>query len=332
MDSDRFRWLATCAILFAIPIAWAGWVSVGSATTVAGTSVSSFELVLDGRHVPATIPSASGVMHVGTFTASVPFCASGTMVDLAFEGSVAVRRSYTCGDGTGSMSMRVTRPAFEHFTGGDGSWQILGGTGQYASLRGKGTYTSVHLGGDPADWGTVTFRSTSSGIADLDADAPQIVVARSSATKLRRPVGVYLVRLSFSARDNVEGNVASYQVTIKAGATDLAFQTRRHRGRNGVPDAAGPAAERIAAHPNRHHRIRPARQRTEARTVAHASAVAARSNRKETPAKRGKPTRGLEPRTPSLRVIAGTGSGVALGSTKWPFCRDFWARKSPAQT
>lgn len=171
MDSNRFRWLATCAIFFAIPIpiAWAGWVSVGSATTVAGASVTSFELVLDGRHVPATIPSGSGVMHEGTFTAAAPFCTSGTMVDLKFEGSAAVQRSYTCGDGTGSMSMRVTTPALEHMTGGDGRWQIAGGTGSYASLRGKGTWTSVRLGGDPEDFATVTFRSTSNGIVDRAA-------------------------------------------------------------------------------------------------------------------------------------------------------------------
>lgn len=226
MDSNRLRWLATCAIFFAIPIhvAWAGWVSVGTATTVAGASATSFELVLDGRHVPATIPSESGVMHAGTFTAVAPFCTSGTMVDLKFEGSAAVRRSYTCDDGTGSMNMRVTIPAAEHSTGGSGSWQIFGGTGRYASLRGKGTWTSVHLGGDPERFATVTFRSTSTGIADLDADAPQIVVSRSSATRLRRPVGDYLVRLGFSARDNVEENVASYQVVVTAGGTQLAFR------------------------------------------------------------------------------------------------------------
>ena len=69
-----------------------GLVCLGvGATTVAGAP-GSFELVFDARHVPATIPSNSGVMHVGTFTASPPFCASGTVTDLAFEGSRAVRK------------------------------------------------------------------------------------------------------------------------------------------------------------------------------------------------------------------------------------------------
>lgn len=224
MYRGRLGWLATCAILPVIAIAGVGLASVSGASTVAGASVSSFEFVFDGRHVPATIPSESGVMHVGTFTASAPFCASGTVVDLEFQGPPAVLRAYTCDDGTGSMIVRSTTPRFEHDTGGSGRWAILDGTGQYASLRGKGDWTSARLGGDPTDFGTITFRSTSRGIADLDADAPQIVVTRSSATRLRRPVGVYLVRLGFSARDNVEGNVASYRVTIKAGAYDLAFR------------------------------------------------------------------------------------------------------------
>ena len=219
MYRDRFKWFSICAMLPVIAIAGAGVVSVSGATTLAGASVSSFQFVFDGRHIPAPITSAHSVTHVGTFTASVPFCASGTVVDLELE-EVAVERSYTCGDGTGSMNVRSTTPHLEHATGGSGRWVILGGTGQYGSLRGKGTWTSVPLdGGDPS-----AFRSTASGIADLDADAPQIVISRSTATRLRRPVGVYLLRLGFSARDNVDANVATYQVTIKAGATDLAFR------------------------------------------------------------------------------------------------------------
>ena len=221
MYRNRFKWLSICAVLPAVILS-AGLVSASGATRAA--SVSSFGFAFEGRHVPATIPSESGVMHVGTFTASAPFCASGTVVDLEFYGPGAVQRSYTCGDETGSISMRSSTPRFEHVTGGRGTWEILGGTGQYASLRGKGTWTSVHLGGDPDDWGTITFRSTATGIADLDADAPQIIVSRASATSLRQPVGVYLVRLVFSARDNVAANVSSYQVTIKAGASDLAFR------------------------------------------------------------------------------------------------------------
>lgn len=224
MFRDRFKWLAICAILPAI-IASACLVSVSGATTAAGASVSSFQFVFDGRHVPVTTPGVLSLTHIGTFTASAPFCASGTVADLEHLSTASLRRSYICGDGTGSMTVaHFGNIAAEHVNGASGNWVILSGTGQYASLRGRGQRTSTYLGGDPDDWETITFRSTASGIADLDADAPQIVVSRASATRLPRPVGVYLVRLGFSARDNVEGNVASYQVTIKAGATDLAFR------------------------------------------------------------------------------------------------------------
>ncbi len=39
-----------------------------------------------------------------------------------------------------------------------------------------------------------------------------------TATKLRRPTGAYMIRIAFSARDNVAGNVVSYRVTATAGA------------------------------------------------------------------------------------------------------------------
>ncbi len=201
-----------------------GGTASGASGAVGGSalSVRSFEFVLDAHHVPATIPSDIGVMHVGTFTASAPFCASGTAIDLKFEDSAAVHRSYTCGDGTGSMTVRSTTPRFEHTSGGSGRWGILGGTGQYASLGGKGVWTSIPGRGEAADIGA--FRSTSSGIAELDAEAPQIAVSRSTATRLRRPVGAYQVRLGFSARDNIEKSVAVYDVTIRAGSTDLALK------------------------------------------------------------------------------------------------------------
>ena len=224
MFRDRFKWLVICAILPAI-IASACLVSVSGATTAAGASVSSFQFVFDGRHVSVTTPGVLGLTHIGTFTASAPFCASGTVADLEHLSPDSLRRSYICDDGTGSMTVaHFGKLEAEHVNGASGNWVIVSGTGQYVSLRGKGQRTSTYLGGDPDDWETITFRSTASGIADLDADAPQIVVSRASATKLRRPVGVYLVRLGFSARDNVNENVASYQVTIKAGATDLAFR------------------------------------------------------------------------------------------------------------
>jgi hypothetical protein len=198
-------------------------VAVAGVVTVAGAPPpSSFQFSFDGRHVPATFPTNSGVMHVGTFTASAPFCTAGTVVDVAFDGSAAVRRSYTCADGSGSALVRSTIPSLEHMTGGRGSWSVLEGTGRYASLRGKGTWESVHLSGDPADFASVTFRSTSTGIADLDAVPPELVSSRASATKLRRPRGAYTVRANLSVRDNVDGNAISYRVVVSSAGVELA--------------------------------------------------------------------------------------------------------------
>jgi hypothetical protein len=211
-------------LLLLLPVL--GCALVAGVTMVAGAPTSAFELVFEGRHVPSTIPTSSGVMHVGTFTASAPFCASGTVVDLEFIGST-VRRSYICADGSGSMTMRVTVPSLEHVTGLGGAWTILGGTGKYETLRGKGRYSSLHTGGDQADFASITFRATSTGIADLDAEGPQVVIASARATKLRRPAGMYSVTLKFSARDNVAANLVSYTLAVRAGDADLAFRSGR---------------------------------------------------------------------------------------------------------
>ena len=213
--------LARQLLLLLLPVL--GCALAAEVTMVAGAPTSAFELVFEGRHVPSTIPSTSGVMHVGTFVGSTPFCSAGTVVDLEFIGSTALARSYTCADGSGSMTMRVTMPVLEHVTGAGGAWTILRGTGKYVSLRGKGRYSSVQTGGDQADFASVTFRSTSTGIADLDADAPRIAIASARATKL--PAGTYLVSLRFSARDNVAANVVAYQLALRAGSADLAFRS-----------------------------------------------------------------------------------------------------------
>jgi len=98
-----------------------GCVLFAGVTMVAGAPTSAFELVFDGRHVPATIPTLSGVMHVGAFAGSAPFCASATVEDTEFKGSNAVIRSYTCSDRSGSMTMRVT--PFESADEITGSWK-----------------------------------------------------------------------------------------------------------------------------------------------------------------------------------------------------------------
>ena len=177
----------------------------------AGASPGQFELVFDGHHGP---PMDTSYRHEGTFTSSPPFCPSGTMADVAHYGENADRVS-TCDDGSGTITLRVTALPAEHAVNGTGLWRITGGTGAYAALRGKGTWTTVPIGGE-----TARFISTSRGIADLDDQPPAITITRATAAKLRRPKGVYLIRLVFSAPDNVEGNTVSYRVELSAGKKD----------------------------------------------------------------------------------------------------------------
>ena len=120
------------------------------------------------------------------------------------------------------MTMRSTIPLEEHTTGGSGSWAILEGTGRYATLRGNGRYTSSFLGGDPTNFATVRFQSRSTGVVDLDSEAPRLLISLANATKLPGPANAYAVRVSFSARDNVPGNSVAYRLGVSTGYLSLA--------------------------------------------------------------------------------------------------------------
>jgi hypothetical protein len=177
-------------------------------TAVAGAGTTAFELVFHGSH-PAAV-------HEGPFTASAPFCAEGYAADRppqGFSPPGVVIREHTCGDGSGIIAMRITDPPKEHVPGGNGTWKILEGSGRYARLRGHGTWTSS--GGDH-------FRSVLTGIADFDTAAPTVVMSRATARKLPRPRGAYVLRTSFAARDDIEGNAVSYRVTVSARGVVLA--------------------------------------------------------------------------------------------------------------
>jgi hypothetical protein len=175
----------------------------------AGAAPTQFQLVFDGHH---GVPMGAGFRHEGPFTASPPFCSAGTVVDLQHQGAGTAIRLNTCADGSGSATMRVTNYMAEHIEGGTGTWRILEGTGTYATLRGKGTWTTVPIGGEDD-----RFRTTLTGIADLDDVAPAVDVSRVSAVALRRPRGAYLVTVAFSAPDNVDGNQVAYDVVASAG-------------------------------------------------------------------------------------------------------------------
>jgi hypothetical protein len=211
------RLTATCLALCA-----------GVASALVGSAFaapSAFRLSFDGRHTPATFPTQFGLKHEGPFTATGPFCTSGNAVDLRHETRpLAAVRRFTCANGD-SITLRVVDFPSEHELGAHGDWKIIDGSGQYATLRGKGTWTSVSVSGDQADPATVTFRTTSEGIADFDAVAPAITISQASLRKLGGTPRTFLLRVAFSARDDVAENAVSYKLTIRAGSQLLATRT-----------------------------------------------------------------------------------------------------------
>jgi hypothetical protein len=165
---------------------------------------ASFQLVFDGKH-------QANLLHEGTFTTSSSSCPTGTAEDVSIdETTLTAVRQFTC-DAGGGFTAKVGPLPAEH--GGSGSWQIVAGNGSLADLRGKGTFTSVRLSGDPSDPETITFRSTWTGVADLDASPPTTGVKHWHAKRLKRPKGAYKVTLGLSLTDNGGGPV-SYELEI----------------------------------------------------------------------------------------------------------------------
>jgi hypothetical protein len=176
-----------------------------AATGGAQTAAAPFHLVFDGQHTPA-------LTHAGTFTTSVPYCTSGTAADISTDPNTqSALRKFTCGDSAGDFTARVSPLPSEHR--GSGSWQIVEGSGPLANLRGKGTWTSVRLSGTSDDPFSITFRSTWDGFADFDVAPPTIAVTSSSARKLLRPKGLYLLRIAITLSDT-GGNPVAYTLQV----------------------------------------------------------------------------------------------------------------------
>ena len=207
--------LLSCAAVFAALASTAG----------AGTAPPTFQLVFDGAHNAV-------LLHQGTFTTSLSACSSGSAEDVSVDSATdtALRR-FRCATGS-DFTARISPLPAEH--GGSGSWQIVAGSGALAALRGKGTFSSTRLTGRADDPATITFRSTWSGVADFDVDAPTIVVSSSSVKKLKRPRGSYSVRLAlmFSGDDSVSyvlqvvdpqrpGNAFAYKLGQTANGSAL---------------------------------------------------------------------------------------------------------------
>ena len=217
---------------FVVAIAAGVVLSTGGASAAAP---ASFQLVFDGEH-------NASLLHEGTFTTSYAPCPSGTAADVSIdEATLTALRQFTC-DAGGGFTAKVGPLPQEH--GGSGSWQIVAGSGPLADLRGKGTFTSVRLTGDPNDPSTITFRSTWTGVADLDATPPTVSVTHWHAKKLARPKRTYKIRLGLSIPDNGGGAVSyalqlvdprrpSNAIVFKTGNTATGSVTRSFRIRVG---------------------------------------------------------------------------------------------------
>jgi hypothetical protein len=183
---------------------------VAALTSAAGATPTQFHLTVVGRIGQAFVATP---LHEGTFSASAPFCSSGSAIDL-WASATRPKVSYrmlTCDDGSGALTVRLVGTAAEHTPGRTGIWQVIEGTGSYAELRGMGTLTGVRLGDDAAQPETLRFRTEWKGLIDFDVVAPPIVVLRSSSSE--RPDGSYVVNVAFTAADDIDGNRVSYRVT-----------------------------------------------------------------------------------------------------------------------
>jgi hypothetical protein len=225
MKTRSFNWVLL------VGIALAGVVAASTvAASAARSTASPFELVFTGSYEPfpecAALPSSDPDLMcfdmqpaTGTFTSGAPFCGSGTAETAEPSGPfVHLIRRYTCADGSGSVTVRISRLDAEFTTGSSGEWEITEGSGQYEGLHGKGTYSGELLGGNPADLrAPITFRTRALGFAAVDTAQPSIAITSASATKLRRPAGAYLIRVAFSLRDDVEGLPVVYELKVTEG-------------------------------------------------------------------------------------------------------------------
>jgi hypothetical protein len=215
------RWVA------ALALGLAGLIGVGavtvSASPVARTAASAFELILDGKlaGTPGEITSQ------GTFRSQAPFCATGTFVDEAPIPNLSGKRRFTCDDGTGTLTVSIAqREYFPPFCAASGgarpsvctTWRILDGTGSYGGLRGYGSLRAELL----SDEGFAIWRSTLEGVIDRDAVAPTVTLSKAAATKLRRPAGAYSIKVALALRDDVAGNPVSYRLRVTARGAELA--------------------------------------------------------------------------------------------------------------
>lgn len=179
--------------------------TIGTLSAVASSAEGpSFELVVSGHHevVPQSLAFPFGIRHVGTFTATPPFCSSGTFHDLTNDllNSMTDYRLYTCDDGSGTLTT-VQEDWFEHKPPWGDVWQIDSGTGRYEGLHGRGVFRGELLSGDNDDPLTVFYRSTFTGHVDYDRAGPTVTIRQTRVTKLHRVSRGYVIAFSVTFKD-----------------------------------------------------------------------------------------------------------------------------------
>jgi hypothetical protein len=234
-----FSWTTLVGIALAGVVAATALAGSTALASDAGSAASPFELVFTGRYEPypeCEVNPSDMCFDMkpapGTFTAGAPFCDSGTTEDVGYTtheylGLGHVRR-YTCADGSGSLALSISKPWAEYITGSTGEWAIIEGSGRYEGMHGKGSYTGELLSGPPlwcgcpADVSTpIVFRTRAQGVAVVDAGPPSLAFTSATATKLRRPAGEYLIRVSFALRDDVDGLPLAYRLDATEGPQRL---------------------------------------------------------------------------------------------------------------
>lgn len=179
-------------------------------TLTAAATPTPVQVDVIGRHPIGT------QRHEGTFTATAPFCRSGSFADVVGT-RAAWTRKFTCEDGSGTITIHVSDPFQEHVEGGTSNWTVRQGTGSFTALRGTGTYRTHVVAPEPGF--EAQFTSAWNGVADLDDTAPTATFTRATVERLRQPAGSYLVRLAFGAKDNVVGNVVSWRLLVPTGGS-----------------------------------------------------------------------------------------------------------------
>jgi hypothetical protein len=221
------RVAAVCAVVVLLQL------GIRADTGVSGDfarHLHSFDLSIRGSYTK-THPSDRfplGYRYEGRFSASAPFCSTGTSVDLEYRasGNVIVElRRFTCSDGSGSITARMAICGWgdDHVPSwSEGSWRIVEGTGPYRELRGVGMWMSSPAAGAVGPSGTTERDRRWSndlqaweGQVAFDDEAPAVAFSEVGVSRVHGAPREYLVHVELSLRDQVPTTPVSFFVTAR---------------------------------------------------------------------------------------------------------------------